>query len=269
MKVTSGHISPVLRAIELCEQNLREEFSIEEMAKAAGYSLFHFCRVFSGVTGMPPYQYLMRRRLSEAARDLVESERNIGTIAFDYWFGSPEGFARAFRRYFGVLPSECRNGLILDRSILMPVVDEALLRHRQERRLPEHRFPDLPDRIYGLMIAAEDVFFDPTPLRKRIAGLTGQPLPPWGMRLYPADHDTCGWFSCWGYACPFPGLAAFEPPSLPALKGAHAGGPYQTPFTVTCLRHLRSHTVPLTPVRIVLEHVRKTETGIQTLVATG
>lgn len=57
----------ILRAVEFIELNLREPVSIKDAADAAGYSLYHFCRVFNSVIHHSPYDYIMRRRLSEAA----------------------------------------------------------------------------------------------------------------------------------------------------------------------------------------------------------
>lgn len=53
----------VYQAIQLIEARLRDGLSVSEMAAAAGYSLYHFIRVFNQVVWHTPYDYLMRRRL--------------------------------------------------------------------------------------------------------------------------------------------------------------------------------------------------------------
>jgi len=100
-----------LLAMDCAEQRLCGPCSVADMAAAAHYSLFHFCRVFQRVVRLSPYEYLMLRRLSECARAIRETDRKLIEIGGDYGFQSPETFLRAFRRKFGVLPSQWREGL--------------------------------------------------------------------------------------------------------------------------------------------------------------
>ena len=93
-------VLPVYRAIQFIEKNLKADIAVADMAEAASFSLYHFCRVFSQVVQHSPYDYLMRRRLSEAARELVETDKKITDIGFDHQFNSPETFSRAFKRMF-------------------------------------------------------------------------------------------------------------------------------------------------------------------------
>jgi AraC family transcriptional regulator len=77
---------------------------------AAGYSLFHFIRVFNAVTRHSPFDYLMRRRVSESAVFLhTYPDVRIIDVAVEYGFGSHEAFTRAFRRMFGLTPSSFRS----------------------------------------------------------------------------------------------------------------------------------------------------------------
>jgi AraC family transcriptional regulator len=55
-----------------------------------------------------PYDYLIRRRVSEAARALLETDNRILDIAFDYQFNNPETSSRAFKRMLGLQPSQWR-----------------------------------------------------------------------------------------------------------------------------------------------------------------
>ena len=100
-----SHLTVISKALDFVEDNLKEEIAVADMAHAAGYSLYHFSRTFNSVVHHTPYDYLMRRRLSESARDLVETDRRIIDVAFDYRFNSPETFSRAFKRMFGLQPS--------------------------------------------------------------------------------------------------------------------------------------------------------------------
>jgi AraC family transcriptional regulator len=71
----------------------------------------------------------MRRRLAEAARALLQTEDRILDIALDYQFNSPETFSRAFKRVFGLQPSQWRKQGQLDRWRLMPRLTLAHLQH--------------------------------------------------------------------------------------------------------------------------------------------
>lgn len=129
MSLAEVNVVSIARAIEYIEQNLREAITMAQIAEAACYSLYHFCRMFNSITHHTPYEYLMRRRLSEAARDLVDTDKKIIEIAFDYEFNSPETFARAFKRMFGVQPSQWRKQGRIPPRLLMPPLTEDYLRH--------------------------------------------------------------------------------------------------------------------------------------------
>jgi AraC family transcriptional regulator len=101
-------IEPIARAIDFVEDHLQEAATVADMAEAAACSLYHFCRIFNQVTHYTPYDYLMRRRLSEAARALLQTDQKIIDIAFAYQFNSPETFSRAFKRMFGLQPNLLR-----------------------------------------------------------------------------------------------------------------------------------------------------------------
>jgi AraC family transcriptional regulator len=92
------------QALTCIEANLTQPFASGEMARACGYSRFHFDRLFLEVMGETAATYIRRRRLSEAARELVFSSREICDIALDYQFSSQETFSRAFRHMFGLSP---------------------------------------------------------------------------------------------------------------------------------------------------------------------
>lgn len=89
------------------EAHLDAPLSIAALADRAGYSRWHFQRVFAAVTGQSPAGYIRARRLSEAARRLRESE-GILPLALRYGFESQAAFTRAFRQYFGMPPGAAR-----------------------------------------------------------------------------------------------------------------------------------------------------------------
>ena len=80
----------IRKAIEYIEENLPDEMDVACLARAAGYSEYHFLRIFREVSGMTPADYIRKRRLSEIARQMAESGRPASDIAFAYGFHSKE-----------------------------------------------------------------------------------------------------------------------------------------------------------------------------------
>jgi AraC family transcriptional regulator len=117
------------QALAFVERNLCSEIGVADMAGAVGYSLYHFCRTFNAAVHHTPYDYVVRRRLSEAARELVESDRRILDVALDYQFSSAETFSRAFKRLFAVQPSQWRKDRPVDARRCMPALTLAHLEH--------------------------------------------------------------------------------------------------------------------------------------------
>ncbi len=101
-----ANVNSIYNAVEYIENNLTEEITIADVARSVFYSLYHFCRLFNRTIHHSPYDYLMRRRLSESARELIETDRRIIDIALDYQFNNPETYSRAFKRMFGQQPSQ-------------------------------------------------------------------------------------------------------------------------------------------------------------------
>lgn len=124
-----SNINAMIQAVDFIEAHLKAEITVAAMAQAVGYSLYHFCRTFSAVCHHTPYDYLMRRRLSEAARALLASDQKIIDIAGEYQFNSPETFARAFKRMFATQPQQWRKTGRLDPHRLRSRLTLAHLEH--------------------------------------------------------------------------------------------------------------------------------------------
>ena len=85
---------------------------LEDLARIAGFSTYHFLRVFKAVTGITPHQWLMRARLREAAHRLAHGGQAVTDIAFDVGFEDLSNFIRSFRSEFGMPPGRYRSGLL-------------------------------------------------------------------------------------------------------------------------------------------------------------
>lgn len=116
-------LESVLRAVDFVEERLGDPVGVEDMARAAFYSPFYFSRLFAQAVGHSPYDYLMRRRVAAAAEEVVGGDRNLTALALDYGFEAPDSFSRAFRRCFGMLPSEARKAGTYPRRIARTRID--------------------------------------------------------------------------------------------------------------------------------------------------
>ncbi|MDU1412196.1 MAG: AraC family transcriptional regulator [Clostridium sp.] len=93
------------KCIKFIEEHIKENITIEEVANQSGYSLYHFCRVFSLCMGVSVMEYIRGRKLSLAASELLKG-RKIIDIALDYGFETHSGFVKAFRKAFGYSPTQ-------------------------------------------------------------------------------------------------------------------------------------------------------------------
>jgi AraC family transcriptional regulator len=84
--------------------------TLGELARTAGYSPWHAARVFRELTGKAPFDYIRSLRLSRAAERLSKGGGRVVDVAFDFLFGSHEGFTRAFTKQFGTTPKDCAKG---------------------------------------------------------------------------------------------------------------------------------------------------------------
>lgn len=97
------------RSIDYIEEHLRENLTAEEIAAQAGYSLYHFCRMFSRCREMPVMEYVRSRRLSLAAVELFGGRR-ITDIALEYGFETPAASPKPFARPSAIVPRSMRHG---------------------------------------------------------------------------------------------------------------------------------------------------------------
>jgi AraC-like DNA-binding protein len=108
------------RAVEAAlwiDDNSHTEIDLEQAARQAGLSSFHFLRLFSNVLGVTPHQYLVRSRLRHAARLLADDDIAVTDIAYDVGFGDLSNFVRTFHRAAGVSPTKFRQASKGERAI--------------------------------------------------------------------------------------------------------------------------------------------------------
>jgi AraC-like DNA-binding protein len=108
------------RAVETAlwiDANSHREIELEDAAREAGVSPFHFLRMFSATLGVTPHQYLLRSRLRHAARRLVDDDAAVTDIAYDVGFADLSNFTRTFHRAAGLSPLKFRRAARGERKI--------------------------------------------------------------------------------------------------------------------------------------------------------
>src|SRR5947208_1146226 len=110
----------VERAIDTMQKNLGERLTIDDMARSAMFSKFHFTRVFQRVTGVSPGRFLSAMRLEEAKRLLLSTQFTVADISHRVGYNSVGTFSSRFRNSVGVSPTTYRQ---LGGSPLQPPAD--------------------------------------------------------------------------------------------------------------------------------------------------
>ncbi|MBQ8182129.1 MAG: helix-turn-helix domain-containing protein [Ruminiclostridium sp.] len=96
------------KALDYIENNLSEEISQKEIADHCSYSLSALQKMFRRVFHIGIADYIARRRITAASRDLLNTDDNILDIALRYGYNSHEVFSRKFTRIWGESPSQYR-----------------------------------------------------------------------------------------------------------------------------------------------------------------
>lgn len=175
-----SQIDAIFRAMTFAENHLQAPINVAMMAEVASYSLYHFCRTFSKVTRHTPYDYLMRRRITQAAQAVTQTQQKIIDIAFDYQFSSHEGFTRAFGRMFGLSPTEAREqGFAPTLRCLPALTYDHLICLRTHNDLVPEMIP-IPDVIHAAVVAGVAGAYEPADQAGHNSGL---PVP------IPAQND--------------------------------------------------------------------------------
>ncbi|HJN37552.1 MAG TPA: helix-turn-helix domain-containing protein [Gammaproteobacteria bacterium] len=105
------HFQRIKNALEFIEENLYDEFTLNDISNAAFSSLSYMHRIFYQMTGFTMKEYIRQRRLAEAVSLLQSSKKSVLDIALIAGYQSAESFTRAFYKQFSMTPSDCRRGL--------------------------------------------------------------------------------------------------------------------------------------------------------------
>lgn len=100
------------RAVEYLEEFYDRQYSLEEVARVANLSPYHFIKVFKTHTGKTPYEYLVGLKIEKARKLLSIGDRTITEVCFTCGFSNTSHFTKTFKKMVGVSPSVYRKLLV-------------------------------------------------------------------------------------------------------------------------------------------------------------
>jgi AraC family transcriptional regulator len=116
------------RVVDYIDENLDADLSLDRLAAIACLSPFHFHRVYSRMVGMSPADTVRQLRLLRAAEDVTTRRASVSQATVMAGYGSPQAFARAFRREFGHTATQMR-ALAAGRKTSDDVLDFTIVEH--------------------------------------------------------------------------------------------------------------------------------------------
>lgn len=103
MKVTNN----IMDSLQYIEIHLKEQLDLQEISTAAGYSEYHFARMFKEQMGTSVMEYVKKRKLYKASEALFQGQKVLN-VALEYGYQSHSGFTKAFKQEYGFSPSLLR-----------------------------------------------------------------------------------------------------------------------------------------------------------------
>ncbi|WP_281521806.1 helix-turn-helix domain-containing protein [Dubosiella newyorkensis] len=102
------NVNIVQKIIEYIEDHLHENIDQDTLAASMHYSKYYLHRLFTKTIGLSIHTYILRRRLSEAARSLAQTQRPIMEIALWSGYESQRTFTNRFRKMYKIPPAKFR-----------------------------------------------------------------------------------------------------------------------------------------------------------------
>lgn len=94
--------------INYIEEHLTEKIDYKKLAKILGTSSYTMQRIFAFLTGITLTEYIRKRRLSNAAEELISTDIKIVDLSLKYQYDSPVSFSNSFKKMHGISPQNLR-----------------------------------------------------------------------------------------------------------------------------------------------------------------
>ncbi|WP_050636594.1 AraC family transcriptional regulator [Candidatus Stoquefichus sp. SB1] len=139
------------QAILYIENHLQEDIKVEDVAHFVGYSYFHLNRQFNAIIGESVGNYIKKRRLANAAHQLLYTDNKIIDIAMENNFESAEAFSRAFKFAYKVSPLNYRKNRIHTFVSSKECLNHYFMNHLLNHVTVHPRIVEIPEiKVMGL-----------------------------------------------------------------------------------------------------------------------
>jgi AraC family transcriptional regulator len=115
MRAYRGGLAPyrMRRVVEFMQEHLERDLTLQQIAEVAGLSTAYFSQLFRQSAGVSPHEYMLRARVERAQEMLKQPEMRVLDVAIACGFQTQQHFARVFREFCKVSPSEFRREALL------------------------------------------------------------------------------------------------------------------------------------------------------------
>lgn len=102
------NIETIQEVVDYIDKHLEEDLSLDSISQEVNYSKYHLSRMFVNIVGFTVHNYIQRRRLTEAARLLIFSNKSIMEIALSAGYETQQSFTIGFKALFKCSPQAFR-----------------------------------------------------------------------------------------------------------------------------------------------------------------
>lgn len=105
-----GPLTPqqLQRVKDFVQAHISQELDLDSLSRQAGFSAYHFARLFRQATGESPHQFVLRQRIERAQRLLERPDMPLAQVALATGFAHQSHLAQHFKRQLGLTPSAYR-----------------------------------------------------------------------------------------------------------------------------------------------------------------
>ncbi len=96
------------RVVDHIDAHYKEDLNNKALASLCGYHEYYFSKIFQKYTGLTPHSYIVKKRLSEAKKLLLETNSTLEAIADELGFSAGTHFSVSFKKEFGLTPAQYR-----------------------------------------------------------------------------------------------------------------------------------------------------------------
>ncbi|GGE38997.1 AraC family transcriptional regulator [Pedobacter psychrotolerans] len=105
-EIQADYRNRINRVFEFIDENLDSDLSLNTISEIAFFSPFHFHRIFKFITGETLNEYVNRQKIEKSALAVLHKNITMSEIPHRYGFNDNSSFSRAFKKHFGISPTQ-------------------------------------------------------------------------------------------------------------------------------------------------------------------